>query len=184
MTETGFVAGGVEYEVDCIIFASGFEVTTDLERRWGIAAIEGRDGLSIYRHWSEGPETLHGIMTHNFPNMFFTGYIQGGLNASTTEQFNRQTEHIAYIAAEALKRGASSVEPSQEAQDAYVRHFREIEVDTSSLIEECTPSYYSNDGAQKPHWVLLRGYGHGWNGFMKLLADWREKGDMAGMMIG
>ncbi len=183
MTEKGFVAGGIEYEVDCIIFASGFEVTSDLKRRWGITVIEGRNGHSIYKHWENGPQTLHGVMTHGFPNMFYTGYIQGGLNANTTEQFNRQVEHIAYIVNETLGRGAAAVEPSQEAQDAYVRHFREIEIDTSAIFGDCTPSYYNNEGEKNPPWLLLRGYGHGWNAFKKLLADWRDKGDMAGLLL-
>ena len=181
MTPTGFVADGQEYEVDCMIFASGFEVSSELERRWGIPVIEGRDGLSIYKHWQEGPQTLHGIMTHQFPNMFFTGYIQGGLNASTTEQFNRQTEHIAYIVDECLRRGVQSAEPTRAAQDAYVKHFLDVEADTSALIRECTPSYYSNEGDAKPKWLLLRGYGLGWDAFMKLLEDWREKGDLEGL---
>ena len=73
MTEKGFVADGVEYEIDCMIFASGFEVTSDLDRRWGIDVIEGRDGLSIYDHWATELRTLHGVMTHGFPNQFFTG---------------------------------------------------------------------------------------------------------------
>jgi cyclohexanone monooxygenase len=183
MTERGFVANGEEYEVDCMIFASGFEVSSELERRWGIPVVEGRDGTSIYHHWDEGPETLHGIMTHKFPNMYFTGYIQGGLNASTTEQFNRQVEHIAYIVEACLTRGVEAAEPTREAQDAYIRHFREIEVDTSALIRECTPSYYSNEGDATPKWLLLRGYGHGWNAFMKLLAAWRETGDLAGLSL-
>jgi len=183
MTETGFIADGREYEVDCMIFASGFEVSSELERRWGIPVIEGRGGLSIYRHWSEGPETLHGIMTRNFPNMYFTGYIQGGLNSSTTEQFNRQAEHIAYIVDECLRRGVEAAEPTPAGQDDYVRHFREIEVDTSALIRECTPSYYSNEGDAKPKWLLLRGYGHGWNAFLKLLADWRATGKLEGLEL-
>lgn len=183
ITEKGFVANGVEHEVDCLVFASGFEVTSELDRRWGIPVVEGRDGLSIYQHWQNGPETLHGIMTHRFPNMYFTGYIQGGLNSSTTEQFNRQAEHIAYIVAETQNRGAGAAEPSQAAQDAYVRHFREIEIDTSALIRECTPNYYSNEGDEQPKWLLLRGYGHGWGAFMKLLADWRAKGDLPGLML-
>src|SRR5262249_57642307 len=87
ITEKGFVANGKEYEVDCIIFASGFEVTSDLERRWGMDAIEGRGGESIYDHWRKGPLTLHGTMTHGFPNQFYIGYIQGGLNPSVTQQF-------------------------------------------------------------------------------------------------
>src|SRR3546814_14892029 len=104
-----------------MIFASGFEVTSDLERRWGMEAVEGRSGLSIYRHWSEGPKTLHGTMTHGFPNQFYIGYIQGGLNASVTEQFGEQGRHIAYIISEALKRGVKSVEPSQEIGRASCR---------------------------------------------------------------
>lgn len=183
MTETGFVSQGQEYDVDCMIFASGFEVTSELERRWGIPVIEGRDRTSLYSHWENGPETLHGIMTHTFPNMYFTGYIQGGLNSSTTEQFNRQVEHIAYIVAECLKRGITAAEPTKEAQDGYVRHFMDIEVDTSALIRECTPSYYSNEGDAKPKWLLLRGYGHGWNAFMKMLADWRARGDLEGLRL-
>jgi cation diffusion facilitator CzcD-associated flavoprotein CzcO len=183
LSANGFVAGGKEYEVDCIIFASGFEVSGELERRWGIPVIEGRGGLSIYRHWSDGPETLHGIMTRHFPNMFFTGYIQGGLNASTTEQSNRQVEHIAYIIDECIRREVEAAEPAQDGQDRYVRHFREIEIDTSALIRECTPSYYSNEGDPKPRWLLLRAYGHGWAAFTKLLADWRATGRLDGLEL-
>ena len=101
-----------------MIFASGFEVTSDLNRRWGIDVVQGREGRSIYDHWADGPKTLHGMMTHGFPNQFFIGYIQGGLNASVTEQFGKQGHHIAYIISEALKRGVAAVEPSKEAQDA------------------------------------------------------------------
>src|SRR3546814_11643720 len=102
-------------------FASGVEVNSERERRWGMEAVEGRSGLSIYRHWSEGPKTWHGTMTHGFPNQFYIGYIRGGLNASVTEQFGEQGRHIAYIISEALKRGVKSVEPSQEIGRASCR---------------------------------------------------------------
>jgi len=183
ITESGFVVDGREYAVDCIVFASGFEVTSSLERRWGISVIEGRNGLSIYDHWREGPQSLHGMMTTGFPNLYFTGYIQGGLNSSTTEQFNRQTEHIAHIIAQCRERGIRAAEPTPAGQANYVRHFREIEADTSALIAECTPSYYSNEGDAKPAWLLLRGYGHGWNAFMKLLSDWRQTGELEGLAL-
>jgi cation diffusion facilitator CzcD-associated flavoprotein CzcO len=183
ITPRGFVIDGSEHPVDCLIFASGFEVSGDLERRWGIPIVEGRDGLSIYQHWAKGPETLHGVMTCNFPNLFFTGYIQGGLNASTTEQFNRQVEHIAYILRETLRRGGAVVEPTRQAQDAYVRHFRDIEIDTSPIFADCTPSYYNNEGEKDPPWLLLRGYGHGWDAFQKLLAEWRDEGHLRGLHV-
>lgn len=183
MTEKAFVAGGKEYEVDCMIFASGFESSSELKRRWGILVIEGRGGLSIYRYWNGEPETLHGTMTRDFPNMYFTGHIQGGLNSSTTEQFNQQVEHASYIIDECLRRDVATAEPSREGQAAYVRHFREIGVDTSSLIREGTSSYYSNEGDAKPEWLLLRGYGHGWNAFMQVLADWRADGSLSGLEL-
>ncbi|MET0363512.1 MAG: NAD(P)/FAD-dependent oxidoreductase [Sphingobium sp.] len=181
LTEKGFVAGGVEYEVDCFIFASGFEVTSDLERRWGIDTVIGRTGESIYDHWRDGPKTLHGTMTHGFPNQFFIGYIQGASYASVTEQFGQQGYHSAYIIAEALKRGLTSVEPSQEAQDAYVKTFEEIAVDMSAFSSECTPSYFNNEGGNSK-WALFHSWGYGWHNFQEMVGEWRAKGDLEGLI--
>jgi cation diffusion facilitator CzcD-associated flavoprotein CzcO len=183
MTENGFIADGKEYPVDCMIFASGFEVTSELSRRWGIDAIAGRNGKSIYQHWADGPVTLHGMMTHGFPNQFYIGYIQGGLNASVTEQFGSRGHHIAHIISEALKRGAAVVEPSQEAQDAYVRRFEELEIDLSDFQSHCPPSYFNNEGDAHTKWALFRGWGPGWDDFQKLLQDWRDKGDLEGLVL-
>lgn len=183
LTEKGFVANGKEYAVDCTIFASGFEVTSDLNRRWGIDVVKGRGGKSIYDHWSEGYETLHGTMTHQFPNQFYVGYIQGGLNASVTKQFGQQGYHIAYVISEALKRGAAVVEPIKEAQDEYVRRFHELEIDLSEFQGQCPPGYFNNEGEVKPKWALFRGYGPGWDAFQKLLQDWRDKGDLEGLVL-
>jgi cation diffusion facilitator CzcD-associated flavoprotein CzcO len=183
MTAGGFVANGTEHEVDCMIFASGFEVTSDLERRWGIDVVEGRNGKSIYDHWRDGPKTLHGTMTHGFPNQFYVGYIQGGLNASVTEQFGKQGHHIAYIISEALRRDAKAVEPSQQAQDEYVKSFEALEIDLSEFQRQCPPSYFNNEGQDKPKWALFRGYGPGWDAFQKLLADWRANGELSGLVI-
>lgn len=183
LTEKGFIANGKEYEADCIIFASGFEVTSALERRWGIDRIEGRDGLSLYDHWRNGPQTLHGTMTHGFPNQFYIGYIQGGLNASVTEQFGRQGEHIAHIIGEGLKRGATAVEPTKEAMDAYTDHFKATQMDNSEFLNACPPSYFSNEGASSHEWGLFRQWGAGWNDFMQTLKSWRDKGDLEGLDI-
>ena len=183
ITEKGFIANGVEHEADCIIFASGFEVTSDLDRRWGIAQFEGRNGVSIYDHWRDGPQTFHGLMTHGFPNQFYIGYIQGGINATVTEQFGEQGNEAAYIIAETLKRGAEAVEPTLEAQEAYLKTFREIEIDVSQFQAECPPGYFNNEGEDNPKWALFRGWGHGWGAFQALIADWRAKGDLAGLDV-
>lgn len=183
MTEKGFIANGQDYEIDCMIFASGFEVTSDLERRWGIEFVEGRGGESIYDHWRDGPRTLHGTMTHGFPNQFYIGYIQGAANSSVTEQFGQQARHIAHVVAETVKRGATSVEVKAEAQESYVRTFEEIEIDSSIFLNECTPGYFNNEGEKRPRWALFRSWGHGWDHFQAMLRDWREKGDLDGLEL-
>ncbi|MBY0421373.1 MAG: NAD(P)/FAD-dependent oxidoreductase, partial [Parvularculaceae bacterium] len=183
MTPTGFVVDGREHAIDCMIFASGFEVTSDLDRRWGIDRIEGENGVSIYKHWNDGPRTLHGLMTDGFPNQFYIGYIQGGLNASVTEQFGRQGAHAAWIISEALKRGVARVAPTKAAVDGYVARFEEIMIDTSAFQAECPPSYFTNEGEVKSKWFLFRGWGHGWSAFEAMLAEWRAKGDMEGLEV-
>ncbi len=191
MTEKGFVAGGVEYEIDCMIFASGFEVTSDLDRRWGIDVIEGRGGVSIYDHWATEFRTLHGVMTHGFPNQFFTGLIQGGVNGSITENFNQQSQHIAYIISQALARGAEVVEPSLEAQNAYVDHIRATAMDNTAWVAECTPGYFNNEdeqvvtetGDKKFRSYLGEIYGPGYYAFEKLLIDWRDTGNLEGLVL-
>ncbi|QIG81545.1 flavin-containing monooxygenase [Stakelama tenebrarum] len=184
MTEKGFVANGKEYEIDCMIFASGYEVTNDLDRRWGIDRIEGRDGLSIYDYWREGFQTFQGMMAHNFPNMFFTGFTQAGANATNSKTFIDQGRHIGYIASEALKRGAVTVEPTQEAQDAYIRHLRSVAVDNSEFVNECTPSYFNNEGDQtKKRFIFGEPWGEGYYAFEDMIAAWRNEGELAGLEL-
>jgi cyclohexanone monooxygenase len=184
LTEHGFVHDGVEHEIDCLICASGFEVTSDLDRRWGIRTVEGRGGVSLYDHWADGYRTLHGTMTHGFPNQFFTGYLQGGFFATTTHQFSRQGYHIAYIIKEALARGLTTIEPSFEAQEQWVNLIRSTAIDISWLQRECPPSYFNNDGdTSKNRWYLGESYGPGWDAFEQIVADWRRDGELAGLVV-
>ena len=191
LTEDGFVANGVEYEVDCIMFASGYEVTSDLDRRWGISVFEGRNGLSMYDNWNGGYKTLHGMMTHGFPNLFTTGYYQGGLNSSLTLNFEEQVRHMAYIVKSVMDRGAVAAEVSQEAQDAWIRHMRGTEIDRTEWIHDCTPGYFNNEGKpdvdengnEKYRFYLGELYGPGWDAYMKILDDWRVAGELEGLVL-
>jgi cation diffusion facilitator CzcD-associated flavoprotein CzcO len=183
MTQKGFVAHGVEYEIDCMIFASGFEVTSDLDQRWGIDVIEGRNGVSLYDHWGDGYSTLHGVMTRGFPNLCFTGYVQSALNASTTEQMSGHTHHVAHIISESLVLGAATVEPTSEAEDEWVRHVRETTVDAHIFLRECTPSYFNGESSEKPRLYAGEPYGPGWEAFTSLLQKWRDRGDLAGLVV-
>jgi cyclohexanone monooxygenase len=182
MTANGFIHEGKEYPVDLVICASGFEVTSDLDLRWGIDEISGRNGASLYEHWADGYKTLHGVVSRGFPNQFFTGYIQGGLYATTVEQFNRQGHHIAWIISEALKRGITAVEPTQAAQDQWVQIMAPSTEFSKHMQSECPPSYLNNE-AGKFRYYLGEFYLAGFTAFEKLLQDWRDKGDFEGMEL-
>jgi cyclohexanone monooxygenase len=185
MTETGLIANGRHHEVDCIIFASGFEISAqDQKIASGIEAIEGRGGLSLYDLWSDGFQTLHGMMSNGFPGMFFTGYTQGGGNASVTANYVQQGEHIAYIIAQARAKGAATVEPTKQAQDDWVKTVRGL-APPPTFLEQCTPGYYNNEGGGKGGIRAAIGerYAPGFYAFDKLLREWRSDGEMAGIQL-
>lgn len=185
-TANGLVAGGVEYEVDCIIYASGFEITTEISRRYSIGAIEGRDGVSLYDHWSDGYRTLHGMTSRGFPNQFFTGFTQVGISANIAANYELQGEHIAYVIAEALARGATTVEPEQQAQDQWCQTVRDTSIDNSAFEAQCTPGYYNNEGGGGGEGIrshLGDPYGPGFYAFEDLLRDWRAAGDLKGLIV-
>jgi cyclohexanone monooxygenase len=186
-TEKGLVANGVEYEVDCIIYASGFEITTEISRRYSIDAIAGRNGLPLFDYWHDGYKTLHGMTSRGFPNQFFTGFTQVGISANIAANYELQGEHIAYIISEALARGATTVEPSQEAQDEWCTTIRDTAIDNSAFDAECTPGYYNNEGGGGGEGIrshLGQPYGPGFYAFGDLLKQWREKGDLDGLVLG
>ena len=186
LTDKGIVANGVEFEVDCVIFASGFEISTEIRRRFAIESITGRGGLSLFDHWRDDYKTLHGMTSRGFPNQFFMGFIQGGVSANTTAMFEQQAQHIAYLIAEAQKRGATVVEPTQEAQDNWVRTVRELSIDNSAFELSCTPGYYNNEGrggAVRNGAFLGDFYSPGFYAFDELIDQWRKQGDLEGLEL-
>ena len=186
LTSRGIVANGIEYDVDCVIFASGFEISTEISRRYAIDRIVGRDGLSLFEYWKDKYQTLHGMTSRGFPNQFFMGFIQGGVSANTTAMFEQQAQHIAYIIAEAQNRGATTVEPSKDGQDAWVATVRELAIDNSAFELSCTPGYYNNEGrggAVGNGSFLGDFYSPGFYAFDELIAEWRAKGDLDGLEL-
>ena len=187
MTEKGIVANGVEYEVDCVIFASGFEVSTELSRRCGIDAIEGRDGLSLYDHWRDGYKTLHGMTTHGFPNQFFTGFTQGGVSANITAMFEQQANHIAYIIARPqTRRDDGRAEPGR-PRTSGSRSFGRPPIDNTAFERAARPATTTTRVA-----AVGRATGRSSATSTRrastpssdLLAAWRDKGDLDGLELG
>jgi cyclohexanone monooxygenase len=181
ITKKGVVANGKEYEVDCIIYASGFEISTAFRRRIGIE-INGEGGKSLFDHFADGFKTLHGFSTRGFPNWFYIGISQNALSVNMTAMFDEQARHIAYIIKETQNRGGVTVQPKQEAQDDWVELINKLQINNRAFLEACTPGYYNNEGSARAG--LGAGiYTPGINAFNKLLEEWRAKGDMEGLEV-
>jgi cyclohexanone monooxygenase len=181
ITERGVVAGGVEYEVDCIIYASGFEVGTEWTSRSGFD-LEGRDGLKISQAWSDGMKTKHGIHVHGFPNAFFVQPTQGAnLISNVPHNLTEAGRTIALVIRHALDQGAKEVEVTKAAQDAWV----ELLLSGPGRMigsSDCTPGYYNNEGQDPgPAARLNVGYPAGASAYFKYIDQWRASGAFEGL---
>ncbi len=183
LTETAVVANGRAYEVDCLIFATGFEVGTSYTRRAGYDII-GRGGRTLSQHWSNGLRTLHGLTTHGFPNCFFLGFTQTAITISVPQALDEQANHVAYLVSEARKRGRAALEPTAEAEQAYVDEIHHLARFGERFFMECTPGYYNSEGAPgNKAGFLTDMYGAGPLRFFDVLKAWRADGTMKGLAL-
>jgi cyclohexanone monooxygenase len=177
----GPVVDGRQYEVDCIIFATGFEVGTDYTRRAGYD-IHGRGGQRLSDKWADGLRTVHGQSTHGFPNCFVRGITQGGFTANFPHMLKEQSNHIAWMISACRGRNAHLVEASIEGEDAWVDTIARMAVLNQKFLMECTPGYYNNEGRPGGGNSLLGSqYGGGPEAFFAILKEWREEGTMRGI---
>ncbi len=183
ITESGVVVAGVEYPVDCIVYATGFEVGTGFQRVSGFE-IYGRDGLSLSDKWADGIRTLHGMHIHGFPNCFLMSTIQGGFTVNYPHMLDEVATHVAHIVGHALAIEKEVVETSAEAEARWVQTILDKGVRGGIIGDEtCTPGYYNNEGKPRAHFEQMVSYGDGPIPFFNLLAKWRDTGEFAGLTI-
>jgi cyclohexanone monooxygenase len=94
-----------------------------------------------------------------------------------------QAQHFAYVISECEKRGIRTIEPTQEAEEEWCDTIVKGTAIRAKFFMECTPGYYNNEG--KPSAVAARNatYGYGSQAFIKILEEWREKGDLGGLDV-
>ena len=180
--ETGVWVDDTHYELDCLIFASGFEVGTPQSRRSGFETF-GRDGVALTEHWKDGMKTLHGIHMHNFPNLFISSLAQGGnLLSNVTHNLVESGTTIASIVAHALEIDADEVEVTAEAENEWIEM---IQGNPRSFFgnPECTPGYYNNEGQPIGRLETLNagGYPEGSVAYFKYIDEWRTSGEFKGV---
>ena len=183
LTGRGVMANGREYEVDCLIFATGFEVGTSFTRRAGYDIV-GRNGQTLSQHWADGLRTLHGLTTHGFPNCFFLGFTQTAITISVPQALNEQARHVTHMVTEAKAQGAQVLEPTAAAEDAYVQEVRSLARLGQRFYTECTPGYYNSEGATgNRNGFFSDMYGAGPLRFFEVLEEWRANGKLDGLEL-
>ncbi|MBV1905014.1 MAG: NAD(P)/FAD-dependent oxidoreductase [Pseudomonadales bacterium] len=183
ITEKGVIVNGKEYELDCLVFATGFEVGTDYTRRAGYE-LHGKNGQTLTEKWKDGMRTFHGMHTHGFPNVFVMGMTQTGLTANIPHMLKEQAEHIAHIVKTALDGNIRVLEATAEAEQSWVDTINRLARLGETFYKECTPGYYNNEGRPGEGDGFLSGqYGGGSVEFFDLLKKWRTDGEFKGLDV-
>ena len=181
ITANGVVVNGVEYELDCLIYATGFEVGTNFSRRAGYE-IYGVDGKSLTEHWDNGARTFHGFHSKGFPNCFIVSGVQSGFTVNFPHMLEEQARHVAYILNQIRERGATRVEVSEESEQWWVDRIISLSQNNIKFLEACTPGYYNNEGQPAARSVQGGSYGGGPVAFVQVLEQWRAEGDLRGLV--
>jgi len=183
ITKKGVVVEGHEYELDCLIYASGFEVGTDFSHRAGLQ-MYGAEGRRLSKKWDGGIRTLHGMHSHGFPNCFLMTNPQAGFTANYPHLLDEQAKHIAYIIRTAAERGLRRLEVSAEAEAKWVQQCIDKARNVGDFLENCTPGYYNNEGRTSELSAQNGFYGGGSIEFFQILENWRRQGEFEGMELG
>lgn len=180
LTENSVVVGDQAFEVDCLIFATGFEVGTAYTRRNGFDVI-GRGGRKLSEHWQDGIRSYQGLATHGFPNCFFLGFTQTAITVNVPHALNEQAKAVAHITSETLARQSSSVEVTAQAEADYQDEIERYRRVGARFYAECTPGYYNSEGAQGNRTGFFSDmHGIGPIAFYDQLRQWRASGELEG----
>ena len=182
LTERGVVAGGRETELDCLVFATGFETSTDYSRRAGFQ-VRGVGGETLSRKWSRGLSTLHGMHTRGFPNLFVISQAQSGMSPNFPHMLDEQTTHIAHIVRRCLDDQVRTVEATEASESAWVQTIVSMGDGRRRVLEACTPGYYNAEGQVSDGLLRALPYGEGPVAFAKLLRSWRDQGRFEGLEV-
>jgi cyclohexanone monooxygenase len=180
VTPAGVVAAGTEYAVDCIIYASGFEVGTAPTRRTGFDVI-GADGVRLSQYWADGMRTMHGIHISGFPNAFVVQLSQGAnFVANVPHNLTDAAKTVATVISRAVRDGYRRVEVTRAAEDAWMEKMIANPI-MRSFLASCTPGYYNNEGGELSAHSLFGGYVDGASAYFRYIEQWRGSGEYAGL---
>ncbi len=173
--ETSVHANGTAFEVDCIIFATGFDVAAAAHKVGGYELI-GRDGVSMDEKWKDGMRTVHGTQMHGFPNFHVVGAIsQGTTSFNYTHALQMQASHAVDIIGKCVDDGIRSIEVTSEAEDRWLEKMKTPhKIDLVAYYRACTPGFLNHEGDVDGQPTFLGStYGGGALAYNELIKEWR-----------
>ena len=182
ITSSGVVVDGVEYPVECLIFATGFEVGTDYCRRTGFEVI-GRDGLTLTAKWAAGVRTLHGLHVNGFPNCFIESIAQSGFTVNFPYLIDTQSRHVAWVIAWAVKHGVAELEATADAEAAWIDAVLQRSAVIAGRRKSCTPGYYNREGQASARLSQDSFFFGTPTEYADILDAWRAAGQLDGLDI-
>lgn len=155
INEQGIVQDGVEYPLDVLIYATGFQWMATQT----FSMIKGREGLSLKDKWAQdGTKTFLGLQTRGFPNMFvITGPQGGGGSFNFTDSINDHGDYVLWMLKTMREKGAEVVDVSEDSQTQYAEHCAQADIATQPL-RDCI-SYYDHEGTAEPGSLVYYGGG-------------------------
>jgi cyclohexanone monooxygenase len=141
ITEKGPLFEGKQYELDVLIYATGFEV-----QKTGIYnQIKGEGGLELTDKYRDGIRTLYGIHSQGYPNLFIMGGYQASFQFNLTDMLQTQGDHIAACIDYVRRHGYQSMDVTAEAEEWWVQEVIKHRGKTTRN-QDCTPGYYNFEG--------------------------------------
>ena len=182
INERGVIVNGVEYPVDLLIFASGFEVTTGYTHRLGFDP-KGRDGVSLSEAWAEGPATLHGVLSNGFPNMFMISTVQGAQATNFVHSITEAAQHVSFLIEQCVKGDIATIEPETAAQENWFETLFAQLWGIARYNATCTPGYLNSEGGGDMRSARAIAWMTSVLGFAEYVENWRQQGDLAGLVL-
>jgi cation diffusion facilitator CzcD-associated flavoprotein CzcO len=184
----GPVVDGTRYDVDVLVYGTGFEPeVTPLYRRAGHPII-GRGGVTLADKFAPGPATLFGMMTRGFPNLFVmpAPAQQCVVTVNYTQLALLGAEFIGGAVQMLEGRGVQVFDVTAEAEEEWTQKIVDSFVDGSAVMSACTPSRINQEGHPESLNPRAGNYGRGFGDYFayrELLRDWLERGDGEGLEL-
>ena len=182
VTPTGVVVDGTEYPVDLLVFASGFEVTTDLDQRLGFSP-KGRGGVSMGESWHDGAHTMHGILSAEFPNLCMISIVQAGFGTNFLHFLSESASHVAWLISNCIEQGVRTIEATVDAEEEWHSTLLQVAGRIAQYSATCTPGYYNGEQGHNPKAARNLTYTGSLLDYVGYLDRWRAEPGFPGARV-